>query len=134
MYLTKILRDGLATNWFWENDNSFSGLYSFFNTTNTNIDFDVQEKEEEYVISISAPGLDKKDFDLSLQENKLKVEHKQKEKDETNYFTKSFSKTWLIPKGIKEKDISAVYKAGILEIKVKKTKETEQTLAKIEIK
>ena len=77
---------------------------------------------------------DKKDFSLSLQENTFKVEYKQKEEDKTNYFTKSFSKSWTVPKGTKEKDISAVYKAGILKITIKKTKETEPTLAKIEIK
>ncbi len=102
---------------------------------------DIYEKDDKVNIDFELPGLDKKDINIELEGNNLTVSGKVKkdeEINEDNYYRcersyGEFSRSFTLPEGLKEKDLNASYKDGILKISFPKTKEIE-TKKKIEVK
>ena len=94
-----------------------------------------QEERSGYLIELAAPGYDKKDFHISVHEDVLTIkaelhEDRQRSHDsfsrrEHNYHT--FSRSWSLPEGVDEENISAAYVNGILEVFVPVLKPVEQT-------
>jgi len=105
------------------------------------IPVDVYEKGGEINMDFELPGLSKKDISVELDGDTLTVSGKlEKDKtiDEENYYRRErsygeFSRSFTIPKDIKEKDITASFEKGILKITFPKTREIEAK-KKIEIK
>ena len=105
-------------------------------------DVDVREKQNEYVIELAAPGLDKKDFNVDVQNNVLLIssekEHKDENKDE-NYLRREFSystfqRSFSLPDGVKADDIKAKHQNGVLYVTIPKKDELKQKPSrKIEI-
>lgn len=77
-----------------------------------------------YVIEMAAPGFDKSDFDIKVQNGVLHIEaeHHETETDDTytrrehNY--SRFSRSFTLPETVKEDKIDATYQNGMLEIDV----------------
>ena len=92
----------------------------------------VKETEKEYMLDVAAPGLERKDFNIEVQNHTLTVsaeKEEKKEKEEEGYSKKeysynSFSRSFALPENVKEGDIDAKYENGILTIRVPKAKET----------
>lgn len=91
----------------------------------------VAESKNEYRIEVAAPGLDKKDFKINLENDLLTIsankEESKEEKDE-NYTRKefsysSFSRTFTLPEIVDGEKISAEHKKGVLTIHVPKLEE-----------
>lgn len=92
---------------------------------------DISETEKQFIIDVELPGVDKKDIDLNIENNRLTIsgERKfEKEEDgkqfhrvETHYgkFTRSFQ----LPDNIDTESIKAEYKNGMLNIAVDKSAE-----------
>ena len=89
---------------------------------------DISETEKAYEIQLAIPGVNKEDFKLDLNENRLTVSGERKfskEKKEhelhvveTQYG--NFSRTFALPENVDAGKISAAYNNGILEITVPK--------------
>lgn len=88
----------------------------------------ISELEKEFVVEMAAPGMDKKDFVITLENGMLnisaehKVENEEKEKDftrrEFNY--QSFARSFTLPENVSDDKIVANYDNGILKLQLGK--------------
>ncbi len=102
---------------------------------------DVAETNNEVVVNVEAPGMDPKEFDISLKEGTLTIrgEKKQEKVDgeedyhlvERRYGT--FTRSILLPQEVESDKISASYKNGVLTITVPKSEETKRKEIKIKV-
>lgn len=92
----------------------------------------VIESPKEYKIELAAPGMERKDFNLQVENHCLTISaEKKEEKKETEgdftrreYSFNSFTRSFTLPENIKEGEIDAKYENGILKVHVPKMKET----------
>jgi HSP20 family protein len=88
----------------------------------------VMEKDNEFQISLAVPGMSKDDFKIMVENHNLVVsvekesENKEEKKDYTRmeYDYTSFNRSFWLPEIVKEEDIKADYKDGVLKIRVPK--------------
>jgi len=105
-------------------------------------DINVREDKDKYTIEVAAPGLDKKDFEVDIQNNVLTIssekEHKDENKDE-NYLRREFSyssfqRSFSLPESVNIEDIKAKHEKGVLYVELPKKKEAvEKASKKIDI-
>ena len=74
----------------------------------------VSKNETEYEVQISVPGLRKDDLKISTKDGVLKISYEKNEKQNTQYFVETFTKSYNIPDDVKEKDIVGKVENGIL--------------------
>lgn len=105
---------------------------------------DIREKKDKYLIDIDLPGFEKENISLSLKDGYLEVSAKTEKENKSDdervvrqeRFFGECSRSFYVGEEIKEEDINAEFKNGILKITVpkkeeeKKSEETKQ----IEIK
>jgi len=126
---------------------SFSSLFDeFFNSgladwrrhnysaSNTSLPkVNIKEDENGFVVEMAAPGMDKDDFNIKLDNNLLTVSSEKEEgqlgKDET-YTRKEFSyqafhRSFTLPNSVNGEKIGASYKNGILSIFIPKKEEAK---------
>jgi HSP20 family protein len=88
----------------------------------------ILERKDDFIVEMAAPGFNKKDFNVELngrlltiwvdrEENAETVEGRY-ERREFNYLR--FRRTFTLPETIKENEINAAYKNGILRIALPK--------------
>ncbi len=84
----------------------------------------VIENDNEFKLELAAPGFDKKDFKVEIQDGMLNIcaekEQKSEEKKE-NYRKKEFSyssirRSFALPENVKDDQIDAKYEKGILNV------------------
>ena len=100
----------------------------------------VQEHEKDFEIEFAAPSFNKKDFEVFIEDDVLHIcgeKEADEEKKEDDYSIKEFSyksfeKSLVLPPSVDlEQDVKAVYKNGILKIKLlKKEKPIEKEVSK----
>lgn len=125
----------MLDNFFKENE-----FMPNFQDKNFRMPVDIYEKDGSVTIDFELPGLDKKDINIELEGNNLTVSgkmQKDNEVKEENYYRcersyGEFSRSFTLPDGIKEKDLNASYKDGVLKVMFPKTKEIEKK-KKIEV-
>ena len=92
----------------------------------------VKEHEQDFEIEFAVPGFNKKDFEVTIEEDVLHVsgekELESEEKDDDysskEFSYKSFKRSMMLPPSIDlDQDIKAVYKNGILKVKLLKEEE-----------
>ncbi len=94
----------------------------------------VKETSEDFRIEVAAPGLDKKDFKVDLDNNVLTVssekEHKDEQEDEKymrrEFSYTSFSRSFSLPEAVDAEKIKANHKDGILTITIPKREEAKR--------
>lgn len=101
---------------------------------------DISETETQYVIDVELPGIEKKDIDLNIENNRLTIsgerkfekteDGKQYHRVETSYGT--FSRSLQLPENVNPDSIKASYKDGILNVSIDKSE--EKLKKQIEIK
>lgn len=105
-----------------------------FSSTNTNLPaVNIRETDDVYLIDFAAPGYQKDDFVIEVNNDVLTVssEKKVEEVDKEGDFTKkefsyeSFSRSFNLPDLVETDKIKATYKNGILEIKIPKKEEAK---------
>jgi len=111
----------------WGNNN--------FSITNTSLPaINVLEDHKQYTIELAAPGMNKSDFNISLDNDKLTISSDKKEQNqimEANYSRKEFSyqsfqRSFQLPLNMVEgSKISAKYNDGILTIVLPKKDEVK---------
>ncbi len=121
----------------WSNTN-----YSETNTTLPAVN--IKENENEFIVEVAVPGMDKKDFNIDLNENLLTVssDKKNEESEEKENYTRreysyqSFRRVFTLPKEVVDDEkISAKYDNGELIINIPKKEEAKpKGPMKIEIK
>lgn len=93
----------------------------------------IRETPKEFELELAAPGLDRKDFSIEINNHALTVsaekEHESKEEDngysKKEYSFNSFCRSFALPENVKEDKIAAKYDKGVLKITIPKAKETE---------
>jgi len=101
----------------------------------------VKELKDYYLVELAAPGLTKKDFEITIDNGYLKifVEKSSEMDDELDNYTRrefsynSFERSLLLPENIIEEEVRAKYENGVLKFKLNK-KETPKEIPTKKIK
>jgi HSP20 family protein len=88
----------------------------------------IVENDDEYVIEVAAPGLEKKDFKIDLENNVLTISSEKEDKMEDKngksirkeFRYSSFCRTFNLPETIDNDKIRAKHKDGILSVSIPK--------------
>jgi len=102
---------------------------------------DVAETKDEIVVNAEIPGMDPKEFDISLNEGTLTIKGEKKlekeEKEENYHLTErrfgTFTRSIPLLKKVESNKISASYKDGILKITLPKSGEAKKKEIKIKV-
>lgn len=95
----------------------------------------VLENNDNYRIEVAAPGLEKKDFHIDLENNLLTIssekEFKHEEEKDGKFMRRefgysSFKRSFTLPDSIDVEKIGASYKEGVLQISIPKREEAKQ--------
>lgn len=95
----------------------------------------VKETNDDFMIEVAAPGLDKKDFKVDIDNNMLTIssekEFKNEEQDQGRYMRRefsytSFSRSFSLPDAVDAEKIKAQHKDGILMITIPKKDELKR--------
>ena len=103
---------------------------------------DVAESDREVVVTAELPGLNDKDFEVTLAGDLLtikgekKSEHEEKNGDATYMERRfgSFARTLRLPFEIGNEKIDAKYDKGVLTVRVPKPAEVQKRVRRIEVK
>jgi HSP20 family protein len=98
----------------------------------------IREKDAAFEVEMAAPGMDKKDFKLQLENNVLSIsaEKKEEKNEETETFTRrefsynSFVRSFELPTTVNADSIEARYQDGILRLILPKKEEAKQKTKK----
>jgi len=100
---------------------------------------DISEGRKDITVKAEIPGIEAKDFDISIDGRLLTIKgekkQEQKEEEETYYRVERsygyFNRTIQLPAAVIPDTVDATYKRGILKIKLRKSKEHESKRIKI---
>ena len=103
------------------------------------ITLDISEGRKDITVKAEIPGIEAKDFDISIDGRLLTIKgekkQEQKEEEETYYRVERsygyFNRTIQLPAEVNPEKVDASYKRGILKIKLRKSKENESKRIKI---
>jgi len=126
--LPGFFNDFLNRDWYdWSNQN--------FSLTNTTIpSVNIKETDNEFMVEMAAPGMEKDDFKIDLNNNLLTISsEKQAENkvDEGKNITRrefsyqSFSRSFTLPAIVETDKITAKYTNGILNVHIPKREEAK---------
>jgi len=112
----------------WGNNN--------FSSTNTTVPaINIKEKEDTFEVEVAAPGMEKKDFNVTLEGNVLtisSVKQHTDEKKDANYTRREFSyqsfqRSLELPKELVDGEkIKANYENGLLHLTIPKKEEAKR--------
>lgn len=131
---------GLLDNFLFDNKlDAFKNNYETFSIPTVNI----IENLPNFVVELAAPGLQKEDFTIEVEEDTLKISSKKVEDkiEETNdssfirreFNYKSFERSFKLPENIKVEDIQASYENGVLRVTIPKMEEKKALKKMVEI-
>ncbi len=116
--------------------------YSRTDTTLPSVN--IKENTDAFMVEVAAPGFDKSDFNIELNndlltissEKKVENEVKDDEKISRQEFSyQSFTRSFTLPELVEDEKISAKYENGILSIVIPKKEEAKpKPIKQIEIK
>ena len=101
----------------------------------------IQEENDHFMLEMAAPGMEKKDFNIDLDNYVLTIssEKKEEKNEKDKNFTRrefiynNFSRSFTLPKSIDTEKIKADYENGILKVALPKKEQEMQLTRKIEI-
>lgn len=102
---------------------------------------DVAETKNEIVVNVEIPGMDPKEFDISLSAGTLTIKGEKKqekaEKEENYHLVEqrygTFTRSIPLPQAVESEKISAAYRNGILKIILPKSEEAKKREIKIKL-
>ncbi len=140
----------------WSPKNDFTGLDLFdnfftpdvfgkpvsFDTQNWLPNTDVVEKKDKYLVKIELPGLEKKDVDITVEDNILSISgerREEKEEKETRYHRVerrygSFVRSFRLPETVNQNAIEASFKNGVLTVKLPKSEKAIPKAIEVKVK
>jgi HSP20 family protein len=95
-------------------------------------DIDVRESPEGYIVEADLPGFNKEDLNITLQEGVLTIEAERKDEEEKregdNFimrerYTGRYVRSFRLPTPVKEDQINATFRDGVLRIELSKADE-----------
>ncbi len=102
----------------------------FFNVKPMSIPpHNIMETENNFQIEFSVPGSNKKDFEIEVENDNIKIIKKKDDLDTTNNYSRQefnysfFEKSFYLPESIDQSKISSKYDNGILRISLPKKSE-----------
>jgi HSP20 family protein len=103
---------------------------------------DVEEGEKELVIKAELPGLDEKDFEVTLAGDVLTIRGEKKVENESrngsaHYVERrfgSFSRSVRLPFEASDSQVDATYEKGVLSVRVPKPADAQTSVRRIEVK
>jgi len=103
---------------------------------------DALDREGSYEIHLELPGVSEKDVEVSIENNTLTIRGEKRtereEKDKNTYFSErrfgAFERAFRLPDDVREADIKATCKDGVLTIRIPKIEPKKPASRKIEIK
>lgn len=132
----------LTTHDFFDTDDFFGNrlwngsslLDSFWNGKSSEPALNIKEEDGKFDVELAAPGFSKKDFDVTIENGYLNISAEKeisKEETEDNYTRQefsynSFSKSLKLPESVKEDNVKATYKDGILKFNLTKKEESKK--------
>ena len=130
--LPRLLSDFFGTSLI---DKNFFDLDSDLFTSRLGINVptaNITETSKEYKLEVAAPGLERKDFNVEIDNQTLRIsaeKEEEKKKEESEYSRReysfnSFSRSFTLPENVREADIDAKYENGVLRISIPKAQET----------
>jgi len=92
------------------------------------------ENKDDFQLELAAPGLNKNDFKLKMNNNILSItgqKESSKEENETQYTRKefcysSFERSFTLPNSVNSENINAAYDNGVLKISIPKKEEAKE--------
>jgi HSP20 family protein len=111
------------------------------NWSNISAPVNIKETDNTYEIHVVAPGLNKEDFKITVDENKLKIsyEHKQENKEQQDkwlrneYRHRSFKRSFTLSDKVSAEGIHAKYTDGILNVVLPKKEQTAPATKEISV-
>jgi HSP20 family protein len=90
----------------------------------------IVENNDDFVLEVAAPGFDKKDFSVNVDNGQLTISAKLDNNLEKKYALREFSvgefeRTFSLPDTIESDKINATYKEGILYVSLPKREEAK---------
>lgn len=89
----------------------------------------IMETENDFQIEFSVPGSNKKDFEIEVENDNIKIIKKKEDLDTTNNYSRQefnysfFEKSFYLPESIDQSKINSKYDNGILRISLPKKNE-----------
>lgn len=108
----------------------------FFNGTiqTRQVKHTLKEDKSAFTVALELPGFSKEDVNIELKGNKLFVSSNIQDLDKEFFGRKSFEKTFILPRSVARKKITAKHKNGILVISLpKKDACIDETTMKIKV-
>ncbi|HEV8587302.1 MAG TPA: Hsp20/alpha crystallin family protein [Pyrinomonadaceae bacterium] len=101
---------------------------------------DIYENKEQIVLEAELPGMNREDFDLSIENNvvTLRGERRFEKKDDTDNYHRveraygSFTRSFTLPNTVTAEGATADYRNGVLRVTIPKREETKAR--RIEVK
>jgi HSP20 family protein len=98
----------------------------------------IKETAKDYSIELAAPGLEKGDFKIDIENDVLSIsaEKKHEEKEETEKFTRhefeynAFNRSFRLPESVNIDKVDAKYENGLLHLTIQKKPESISSLKK----
>ncbi len=105
-------------------------------------EIDVAETDKELVVTAELPGLNEKDFEVTLSGDLITIKGEKKAEQEerqgdTTYMERrfgSFARTIRLPFEVRDEKVDARYEKGVLTIRVPKPPEAQRAMRRIEVK
>ena len=123
-------------------NNDFEGWnrnnFSMTNTTLPNLN--IKETKDSFLVEVAAPGFEKSDFKIELNNDLLTISSEKKVNNELKdgeritkqeFSYQSFSRSFSLPEHVDEEKISAKYENGILAIYIPKKEEAKPKSPKL---
>lgn len=121
---------------------------NFWDTANTmntgTAPVNIRETEQQYEMDVMAPGCQKEDFRINVEDNLLTVsfnqKHEQQEQDQkagwvrNEFVQRSFSRSFTLDETVDLNNINASYADGILKLTLPKNEKAKKLLRSIEVK
>ncbi len=129
---------------FFENDFFDWSNRNYSNTNTTLPAVNIKEDKDGFEVEMSAPGFEKSDFKIELNNSLLTISSEKKIENETKegqQFTRkefsyqSFNRSFTLPETVEGEKIKAKYENGILSVSIPKKEEAKpKPVKQIEIK
>ncbi|MEQ5792445.1 Hsp20/alpha crystallin family protein [Muricauda sp. NFXS6] len=112
---------------------------SFWNGKTTIPAMNIKETDDDYEIELAAPGFNKKDFKITIENGCLNISAEKSTSEEeknANYTRREFShnsfeRSLQLPDFIKDDNVNAKYNDGILRFKLVKKEEAKKKKPKV---
>ena len=121
-------------------DNMLDWTNRNFSDTNTTLpSVNVKENADEFMVEVAAPGFEKDQFKIELNNDVLTISSEKKIENETKdeervtrkeFSYQSFSRSFTLPSLVERDKINAKYEKGILSITIPKKEEAKPKPAK----